>query len=63
MNYDGWIPMAAFCKKYEVRSNTVHKWVTDGFLKRGVHLSVPEGTHAFVHEERVVAWMRETKKL
>ncbi len=59
LNMDGWIPVADWCEKYKERKNTVLKRASDGFWKRGEHISAPDGSDTFVHEERCKAWLEE----
>ncbi len=59
----GWMPLVAFCEKYEQRQNTVHKRVADGAWERGVVYSSPTGGVGYVHEARAVEWLTKRGKL
>lgn len=64
MNDNGdWIRMDVFCAKYDQRTNTIQKRVHDGIWKRGEHYSCPDGSMAYIHEGRAVAWLREKGKI
>ena len=59
MNFDGWIGLDEWCKKYDERRDTVHARVSTGRWERGVVFAAPDGGSCFVHEERAKAWLKE----
>lgn len=59
MNEDGWMRMVDFCRKHNLRQNTMAKRIHDGALERGGLYSCPDGGVGYVHEEKLLAWLAE----